>query len=70
MSLIRVLLAIFFPPRVRVYPHCVPAHPLRVGAGRHRRTGHPEQERITLFGGLFCIFADHEVFLCQRHFIQ
>ncbi len=32
-----------------------------MGAGRHRRTGHPQQERMTVFGGFFCIFADCEV---------
>lgn len=31
---------------MRVDTHCVYPHLLRVGAGRHRRTRHPQQKRI------------------------
>ena len=47
-------------PRVRVRAHRPHPHLRRMGAGRHRRTGHTEQERMTVFGGFFCIFADCE----------
>ena len=48
-------------PRVRVRPHRLHPHLRRMGAGRHRRAGHPQQERVTVSGGFFCIFADCEV---------
>ena len=40
-------------PRVRIHPHRLHPHLRRMGAGRHRRTGHPQQERVTVSGGFF-----------------
>ena len=33
-------------PRLRVDAHRASAHALRLGAGRHRSTHHPQQEQI------------------------
>jgi len=57
-------------PRVRIHPHRLYPHLRWMGAGRHRRVGHPQQERMTVFGRLFCTFANYKVFLWQHLFIQ
>ena len=54
---------------MRVGAHCVPAHPLRVGAGRYRCTGYTEQElnKSTHYGYQTLLPSLNEVPPRSRH---